>query len=202
MPAGIDLLFQLVEFALLAAAEFFLDCLDLLVEVVLFLRALHLPLDTALDGAIDVQFLNLNVEQVGHAGESINRIEDLEQFLFLFDGQLQIGPDCVGELAGIVHANRGDHGLVVQILAELDVLFEEIGYTSGEGFELGTRLDFVGDRFNDGAKIAFFLADGDNFSALDAFDQNFDVPIGLFEALHDVGHRADRVNLFGTGLVD
>src|ERR1019366_6362260 len=47
---GVNFLLQLAELALLAAAQFFLDGLDLLVEVVLFLGALHLALYARLDG--------------------------------------------------------------------------------------------------------------------------------------------------------
>ena len=52
-------------------------------------------------------------------------IEDLEQFLLLLDGELQVGAHRVGQLAGIVHPDGGDHGLVVQVLAQLDVLLEQ-----------------------------------------------------------------------------
>src|SRR5580698_10555641 len=43
-----DLLFQLLDFVGFAAAEFFLDGLQFFVEVVLFLRALHLALHAVL----------------------------------------------------------------------------------------------------------------------------------------------------------
>ncbi len=122
---GFDLLLQLVEFALLAAAQFFLDGLDLLVEVVLFLRPLHLPLHARLDGAVHVQLFDFDVEHIGDAAQALGRIEDLQQFLLFFDRELQVGRDGVGELGRIFHAHGGDHGLVVQRLAELDVLLEQ-----------------------------------------------------------------------------
>ena len=51
---GIDLFLQLVSFAFLAAPKLFLDSLQLFVEVVLFLRALHLPLHARIDVPVDV----------------------------------------------------------------------------------------------------------------------------------------------------
>ena len=122
---GFDLLAQLVELALFAAAQFLLDGLDLLVEVVLFLRALHLPLDARLDVAVQVELLDLDVEHIGDAGQPHRGIEDAQQLLLLLDAELQIGGDGVGELGRLVHAHGGDHGLVVQRLLQLDVLLEE-----------------------------------------------------------------------------
>ena len=62
---GFDFLLQFVEFALFAAAEFLLDGLDFLVEVVLFLGPLHLPLDAGLDAAVHVEFFDLDFQDVG-----------------------------------------------------------------------------------------------------------------------------------------
>ena len=115
--SGFDLLLQFVELALLAAAQFLLDGLDLLVEVVLFLCPLHLPLHPRLDGAIHVQLFDLDIEDVGDARQALGRIEDLQQFLLLFDRKLQIRRDGIGQLGGILHADRRYHGLVIEGLA-------------------------------------------------------------------------------------
>ena len=124
---GLDLLAQLVELALLAAAQFLLNGLDLFVQVVLFLRALHLPLHARLDVAVEVEFFNLDVQHVGNARQARRRIEDGQQLLLLLDAQLQVGGDGVAQLGRLVHAHRGDDGLVVQRLLQLDVLLEEAG---------------------------------------------------------------------------
>ncbi len=124
---GFDLLAQLVELALFAAAQLFLDGLDLLVEVVLFLRALHLPLDARLDVAVEVELFDFDVEHVGNARQARGGIEDAEQFLLFLDAELQVGGDDVGELGRLVHAHGGDDGFVVERLLQLDVLLEEGG---------------------------------------------------------------------------
>jgi hypothetical protein len=36
---------------------------------------------------------------------------------------------------------------------------------------------------------------------LNAFDQDFEIPVGLFQALNDIGDAADRVNFVGPGLI-
>ena len=102
MPAASIFFFSSSNLALLAAAQFLLDGLDLLVEVVLFLRLLHLALHAALDGAVDIQLLDLDVEHLGDARQPVDRIEDFEQLLLLFDGELQVRAHGVGQLAGIV----------------------------------------------------------------------------------------------------
>ena len=51
---------------------------DLLVEVVLFLRLLHLPLDACLDRAVELSFLDLGFEQLDQTLHSCLRGEDLE----------------------------------------------------------------------------------------------------------------------------
>ena len=105
---GLDLLLQLVELALLAAAQLLLDGLDLLVEVVLLLRALHLPLHPALDGAVHVSFsISMSSRSAMRASRSAG-IEEVEQLLLLFDRELQIGGDGVGKFARLVHTHGGD----------------------------------------------------------------------------------------------
>ena len=124
---GFDFLLQFVEFALFAASQFLLDGLDLLVEVILFLRLLHLPLDARLDGAVHVELFDFHVEHVADAAQSFGGIENLEQSLLFFDGELQVGGDGVGQLGRIFHAHGRDHGFVVQRLAELYILLEQAG---------------------------------------------------------------------------
>ena len=84
----IDLFLELIELGLLAAAELLLDGLDLLVEVVLLLGALHLTLDAALNGAVHVEFLDGDVERVGDARESRTLwVENFEDLLLLLDAE-------------------------------------------------------------------------------------------------------------------
>jgi hypothetical protein len=143
MPAASTFFFEFVEFAFLAAAQFLLDGLDLLVEVILFLRLLHLALDARLDGAVHVQLFDFDVEHVADAVQALGGIEDFEQFLLFFDRELQVGGDGVGELGRIFHAHGGDHGLVVQRLAELHVLLEQASDALHAGFDLGVGLGGV-----------------------------------------------------------
>ena len=199
---GFDLLAQLVELAFFAAAQFLLDGLDLFVEVVLFLRALHLALDARLDVAVEVELFDFDIEHVGNAGQARGGIEDGQQFLLFLDAELQVGGDGVGELGRLVHAHGGDDGFVVERLLQLDVLLEERGDAlhellgGGRHFELG----FAGAHGGDEEAVA--VVDFDGFGALHALDQNLDVAVGHFDALHNIADRPDLVDVLGLGLVD
>ena len=199
---GLDLLLQLVELGLFAAAELLLDGLDLLVEVVLFLRALHLALDARLDGAVHVQLFDLDVEHVGDAGEAIGGIEDVEELLLFVDGELEVGGDGVGQLGGLVHADGGDHGLVVQRLLELDVLLEERGDALHELLDLRRHLEQGLAGADGGDEEAVGVVHLDGAGALDAFDEHLDVAVGHLDALDDVADGAGGVDVSGVGLVD
>jgi hypothetical protein len=101
MPGGLDLLLHLVEIgAVFALAEFLLDGLDLLVQVVLALALFHLALDAAADALLDLQDVELGLELVEQLFEALADIEDLEDFLLLLELQRQVGGDGVGQAPG------------------------------------------------------------------------------------------------------
>src|SRR6266404_488841 len=199
---GVDLLLQLVDFAFFAAAELFLNGLELFVEVILFLRALHLTLDAGVDVAVDVQLFQLDFENVANAIEALKRVDGFEQILLFVDGELKVGGDGVREARRIVDTRGGDHGVVIQALRELDELFVEAGNFLDGLLDLRGRFDAGVQEAHGSAEKAFFAGDGDSAGALDTFDQNFDIAVGELDALNDVRERADGVDFFGFGIID
>ncbi len=199
---GLDLLAQFVELALFAAPQFLLDGLDLFVEVVLFLRPLHLPLYARLDVAVKVEFFDFDVEHIGNARQARRGIEDAEQFLLLLDADLQICRDGVRELGCLVHAHGGDDGLVVERLLQLYVLLKERGDALHQ--LLGGRCHFkIGlAGAHRGHEEAVAVVHFDGLGALHALDQHLDVAIGHLDALHNVADGADLVDFLGLGFVD
>ena len=198
---GVDFLLELVDFVLFAAAEFLLDGFELFVEVVLFLRALHLALHAGVDVAIDVELFELDFEDVADAVEALDGIDGFEQILLFVDRKLEIGGDGVGEAGRVVDARGGDHGVVIQALRKLDELLVEAGDFLDGLFDGRGRLDASVQQANGGAEEAFLGGDGQRAGALDAFDQDLDIAVGELDALDDVGERADGVNFFGLGIV-
>ncbi len=198
---GFDLLLQLVSLVLLVAPQLFLDGPNLLVQVILALRPLHLTLDAALDGPVHVELLDFDVQDVGQARQPVHGVENLQQFLPLLDADAQVGRDGVGELPDLVHLDGGDHRFVVQALGQFHVLLEQRSHPLDEQFQAGGRHGAVGRRFHRRPEVAFLGRDLQDLAALDAFHQHLDIPVGQFQALHDIGDGPDLVNLVGLGLI-
>ncbi len=83
-------------------AQFLLNGLELLAEVVLPLVLLHVPLDLGLDFVADLQDLDLVVDQLGHLFEALLYIHNLEDFLFFGCIGIDRGGDHVGQDAGVL----------------------------------------------------------------------------------------------------
>ena len=204
----LDLLLQLLDLValLVLAAQLLLDRLHLLVEVVLLLRLLHLLLDARLDLPIHLELVDLRLEQGGDAIEPLDRRDDLEQILLLVDADDEVRRDRVGELAGVVDADGGDHRVVVEVVRQLHVLLEQRHHFRHG--RLGVDAGFLrlrDDLHHDAVEALVFLP-LDRARALDALDQHLDVAVGQLQALDDVGdapHRVDvvRLRLVGRGVV-
>ena len=198
---SLNLLLELLDFVRFAAPQFLLNGLELLVEVVLFLGPLHLALHARVDRAIDVELLDLDFQNVRDAVQALGRLEDLEQFLFFLDGNLQVGRDGVGKLSGIFHAHGGDHRVVVQALRELDVLLEQRGDPRGRLLDLRAGLGLHGNQTNRGAEEAFVARHLHDLGAFGAFDQHLDIAVRQLDALHDICERSDLVDFLRLGVV-
>ncbi len=83
----VDLLLELGQLvaAVLALAKLLLDRLELLVEVVLALRLLHLPLDAVADALLDLEDADLAFHVAEYLLETLGNELGLEQLLLLRD---------------------------------------------------------------------------------------------------------------------
>ena len=179
-----------------------MDRLDLFVEVVLFLRPLHLPLYAGLDGSIHVEFFDLNIENVTDPSETVSGIENFEQFLFFFDRELKICGDCVGQFCRIFHTHRGDHSLVIERLTQLYVLLKKRGHPlHGSSLKLRIRFNCVTGQTNRSLHKALGVDNLEDFAALNTLYKHFDIAVRQLQALDDVDDRTYLVNLVGFGFV-
>ena len=166
------------------------------------MRLLHLPLHPRLDSAVHIQLLDFDIEHVGDPRQSLRRIKNLQQFLLLFNRQLQVGRDHVGQLGRIFHPHRGNHGLVIQGLAELHILLEQRSHALHGRFQ--RRIGLVGEPRHPHRRLhkPFSIDHLQDLAALNAFHQHLDIPVGQFQALHDIYDRAHLVDLIRLRLVD
>ena len=201
-PGGVDLLFQLVDFVLLAAPQFFLNGLKLFVQVVLFLCPLHLALHARIDVAVDIQLFQLDFQDVADAIQPLEGINGFEQILLFIHRQLQVGGNRIRQARRIIHPRGGNHGVVIQALRKLDELFVQRGDFLNGLLDLRRWLDTRTQEPNRGTEEPFLRGDREGPRPLHAFDQNFDVAIGKLDALHDVGESAHGVDLFRFGVIN
>ncbi|OQC53697.1 MAG: hypothetical protein BWX55_00918 [Deltaproteobacteria bacterium ADurb.Bin022] len=79
-------------------AHFLLDGAHLLVEVVILLRLLHLFFDAALDLFLDLQNFNFRKHQGINRFQSLADIKYLNDFLFVFEFDIEMSDDHIGKL--------------------------------------------------------------------------------------------------------
>jgi hypothetical protein len=102
---GVDLLLEFLEVgALFAVAQFLLDGLDLLVQVVLALALLHLPLDAAADALFHLQDVDLVLEQLEQLLQALGHLEQVQHRLLGLELERQVRGDGVGQAARVVDA--------------------------------------------------------------------------------------------------
>ena len=102
----------------------------------------------------------------------------------------------------LVHADAGDNGLVVERLLELNVVLKECGDALHELLGSGRHFEVALAGADGGDEEAVAICDFKRLGALDALDQDLDVAVGHFDALHDAADGADLVDVLGFGLVD
>jgi hypothetical protein len=101
-----------------ALAQFLLDGLELLAEVVLPLALVHLAASFHGDLLLHFQQLDLPLQQLVHALEAQARVGDLQHFLGLLELEVQVGRHQIRQTAGIVQVARDDQHLLGQGLAQ------------------------------------------------------------------------------------
>ncbi len=130
------------------------------------------------------------------------RRDDLEQVLLFVDADQQVSGNRVRQLARIVDADGRDHGVVVQVVRQLDVLLEQRHDAAHRGFGVAARLALLRQHLDHDAVEALVFLPLDGARAVDALDEHLDVAVGQLEALDDIGDAAHRVDVFGTRIVD
>ncbi len=199
---GLDLLVQLFEIsALFAFAQFLLDGLDLLVQVVLALALLHLALDAAADALFHLQDVDLAFQLRQQALQTFGHIEHLEDLLLLLKLDRQMRGDGVGQTTRLVDARQRGQDLRRNLLVQLHVLVElrHDGATQRLGLGRLGRLRADGHRF--AMEVRLVVGHGQDVGTLRAFDQHLHGAVRQFQHLQDVGDTTDLVEILVGRLI-
>ena len=200
----LDLLLQLGDLvgAIVLAPQLVVDRLDLLVEVVLLLRLLHLLLDLDVDPLVDVDLLDLDIEQVVNRLQAFVRIQGLQQGLLLGGGDGQVRREDVGETVGIVELQRRHQTLEGQVVGHLGVLLEAVQQPAHVHLNLvvGRVVDVVD--LDVGLEGAFLFLQGPQFGPAQPFDHDLHVAVRQLHVLDHPRHDSDRMDVVDAGIVD
>jgi len=192
-----DLVRRIVEFA-----EFLLNGLHLLIQVVLALAFLHLLFDAAANALFDLQHVHLAFDDGEHVLETLAHIGYLENFLLLGELERHVRRDGVGEAAGLLDPREGGQNLGRHFLVELDVLFELGDHRAREHVHLAFFVALDVRHGRDLGQKEFALDQMLDTRPVDAFDQHLDGPVGQFEKLQDRRNRADRIQVRRFRIID
>ncbi len=208
---GLDLLFDFLDVrALFAIAQFFLDGLDLLVQVEVALVFLHLAFDAATDALVHIQDIDLVLQlgkQVFQAQLDVGQVQHL---LLVLQFERQVGRDRVGQTAGVIDAGDRSQDLRGDFFVEFDVLVKLLHHGSSQGFDFTAGFRLLSDRVNRvdrGHKVNFPIHDGLDQRTLLAFNQHFHRAIRQLQHLQDGGdtthveHVLDAWFVLGGGLL-
>ncbi len=197
-PGLLQPLLELVELLLLLAhlAQLLLDGLELLAQVVLALGLGHLALHGGVDLVGELENLPLAVEQLEDELHPRLQVHGLEDGLLLLDGDVDVGGDEVGEVAGV---GDGLH----QLGGRRRKLGHELDDFAGQLLEVDAqRLDLhvlggglVLHRLDAGLEVGGLLHQLQHPEAGQALDDERVVVLAHLEELHDSGHGPHGVEV-------
>ena len=192
-----DALFQLGHLvaAFLAVAEFLLDRLHLLVEIILALGLLHLPLDARTDPLLDLQDGNLALHEAERALQPLLDADRGQHFLLFrnLDGKMR--GDGIGQFRIIVDLTSRTNDFRRYLLVELYVVFKLRHHGTRQCLDLD-RI-FVRLRQQIGGCFIIRIVRGEfgNMRTVLSFNQDLDRAIRQFQQLQDIGDRTDIVDV-------
>ena len=197
-----DFFLQLVEVgAIFALAQFFLDRLDLLVQVVLALRLFHLALDAAADALFHLQDVEFAFELAQQVLEALGHAENFQDDLFLLQLQGQMRSHRVGQAAGIIDARQGREDFRWNLFVQFDVLVELLHDRAAHGFDFRLVARLGLERRQVGDEVRRRIADVVDTGTLRAFDQHLDGAIGQLQHLQNIGDTANFIDIRRRRLV-
>ena len=199
---AVNLLLELGDVVtIVAVAQFLLDRLHLLVEIILALRLLHLTLDARADLFLNLQDGDLTFHQGEYALETLGDRHDLQDLLLVGNLDRQVRGNRVGELGIIVDLADGAQNFGRDLLVQLDVVFKLRHRRTGQRLDLVLGTEFFRDDVGRSFEIIRVFDIGRNADTRIALDEDFDRAIRQLQQLEDRSERADLVDFIRFGIV-
>ncbi len=182
-------------------AELLLDRLQLLAQVILALRLVHLSLHLGVDLVGELQDLELAVQELEHVLETLRDLDQVEDLHLLFDGDVHVGGDQVGEVAGIVDAFHELRGARRDLGHEADDLARRLLHVHHQRLDLERIGVDVLHLHHTGAQVRMLLRQTQDPEALDALEDQMEALLAGLQRLHDATRRAHRIQIFCARIV-
>ena len=201
-----DLVGEFVELfgAVIALAEFALDGLQLLTQVVLTLRSAQFGINLALNLAREFEHADFARENVEQDPKTLHHVERLEHSLLVLDAEGHVRCDEVGHHIRLLDGLGERAQLVWEMRGQSDGLVEHRRDRSAECLSffdavLGDRL--ILEDFDASSQIGSFLEPFNNAESRDALD---DQPggVGHFDERADDDCASDIEDIIKSGRVE
>ncbi len=196
----VDLLGQRVDLvaALVHVAQFFLDRLHLLVEVILALALLHLRLDAPANALLDLLQVEFTFHQTHQHFRARAHRERVQHLLLVGQAHGKMRCDRIGEARKIVDAGKSGQHFRRQLAALAHQLLEQVHQHARGGFQFdGRTIEHRLQRHHVRAQHAIGFEATVQLAARLAFHQHLDRAV---RQLHQLQHAADGADRMQVGL--
>ncbi len=186
-----------------AVAQLLADGLELLAQEIFFLRLVHALAGRGLNLDLHGRHFGLMHQMGDDEAEAIHRIDALEDFLRFLHLEPQVGGDEIGKPSGFADVAEHAHDVAGGDAAQGEDALALFAREADEGFLF--RFGSGGFRFRHKlhvrGKIGPALLKAHEPGAGHALHEGLDATVGHLEQAQDKGHRADRIEIIGLGVL-
>ena len=192
---------EFVAFLAFAIAQFALDRLQLLVEIIFALGLLHLPLHAAANLLLHLQHAKLALHEGEDHFQPLDRVGFDQQRLLVGNLDVDVGGDRVGQPARVLDLAQLHRRFGRQLLVELGVVLELLGDRTHQRGSFGPfRREFL-DRCNLGDEIIFLSLHRLELRTMLALHQHAHGAVGQLQQLQDHSDDTGVVQRVATRII-
>ena len=198
-----DALFKLGHFvlAVFTVAEFLLNGLHLLIQVVLALGALHLAFDACLDLFLDLQNAHFALHMAIDLFQPVRDRQRFQNFLLLVHFDTQMTRDQIGQRSSIGCFANGAQRFVGDVFLDFGIALELVRDGAHQRLDCGAVARHFGQQFGFGFEEAVvFYVFFDPHTCL-TFDQHLNGAVGQLQKLKHVCQNAGLINAVALRIV-